>query len=342
MLYWTLRRNPRMAPHIFAVIGGSLRKLAALRFERLRGKSRVMVALALVEHLGDIVAAEPIARHARTTFPDADILWFVRKPYRVLPDAYPEVTNVIVVQCITEWLLIWSYGALDVVWDLHLSERPCPYCNAFFRKPGEPGKITYETYYSLGNLLDAQCVSAGIDKLRDGPVLRSSPAIVKSVDALALPVRFIVIHAKSNDSARDWPEAKWLDLTNYLRTSFDGCVIEVGIEPCVIKSDGTQQRSLSGRLSVLETAEVIRRAELFIGIDSGPAHLANAVGTPGVLLLGHYQKFHHYMPYSGSYASELGATILRADGPVANLPVKDVIEAAAARLPGSSKQPAQR
>jgi len=337
MLYWTMHKHPETRSHILAVISGSLSKLAALQFGRLRRKHLPLVALALVEHMGDIVAAEPVARHARRKFPDAKILWFVRKPYRMLPDAYPEVTEVIVVQCITEWLLVWSYGTLDVVWDLHLSERSCPQCNAFFRKAGEPGKITFETYYDLGNLLNAHCMSAGIDKLQNGPVLTSSPDTIRSVDALALPARCIVIHAKSNDSARDWPEAKWTDLTNYLRKSFNGCVIEVGTEPRIIRSDGTKQRSLSGKLSVLETAEVIRRAELFIGIDSGPAHLANAVGTPGVLLLGHYQQFQSYMPYSGAYASELGATILRANGPVADLSTRDVIEAVTARLPSYGK-----
>jgi heptosyltransferase-3 len=342
MLYWTMRKHPETASHILAVILGSLSKLAALQFGRLRRKHLPLVALALVEHMGDIVAAEPVARHARRKFPDAKILWFVRKPYRVLPDAYPEVTKVIVVQCITEWLLVWSYGALDVVWDLHLSERRCPQCNVFFRKPGGAGKITFETYYDLGSLLDVQCMSAGIDKLQDGPVLTSSPDTIRSVDALALPARFIVIHAKSNDSARDWPEAKWMDLTSHLRTLLNCYIIEVGTEPRIIRSDGTNQRSLSGKLSVLETAEVIRRAELFIGIDSGPAHLANAVGTPGVLLLGHYQQFQSYMPYSGAYASGLGATILRANGPVADLPIRDVIEAVTARLPPYGRQPARQ
>ena len=342
MLRWTIRKHPETALHILGVIAGSLSKLAALQLERVRGKGLPLVALALVEHMGDIVAAEPVARDARRKFPNAKILWFVRKPYRALPAAYLEVTEVIVVRCITEWLLLWSYGVLDVVWDLHLSERPCPLCHVFFRKPGEMGKITYETYYEFGNLLETQCMSAGIDKLNDGPALRSSLDTIKSVDALVLPAQFLVIHTKSNDSARDWPEAKWTDLTSYLRTWFSGSIIEVGTAPRIILSDDAQQRSLCGKLSLLETAEVIRRAELFIGIDSGPAHLANAVGTPGVLLFGHYHRFHTYMPYSGAYASGVGATILRANGPVADLPTNVVIQAVADRLTLHAQHTAQQ
>ena len=331
MLLWTVRKDRRAAPHILKAVLRSLRKLAALRQMNSKQRSR-LVALALVEHMGDVVAGEPTARLARRTFPNARIVWFVREPYRVLPATYPEVDEVAVVQCLTEWLLLWSYGAIGVVWDLHISERPCPVCKAFFRKPGEPGKVTYDTYYNLGNLLETQCMSAGIERLREGPILHSSPDTIRSIDALTLPARFIVIHTKSNDDARDWTDAKWIELVEHLRASFGGYVVEVGTNPHIIQSDSAQQRSLSGKLSILGTAEVIRRAELFIGIDSGPAHLANAVGTPGVILLGRYHRFDSYMPYGGLYASGLGATILRANGPAANLPTHDVIQAVDRRL----------
>jgi ADP-heptose:LPS heptosyltransferase len=44
--------------------------------------------------------------------------------------------------------------------------------------------------------------------------------------------------------------------------------------------------NLSGRTSVRELAAVIERLDLFVSVDSGPAHLAAAVGTPLVVLWG--------------------------------------------------------
>jgi ADP-heptose:LPS heptosyltransferase len=41
---------------------------------------------------------------------------------------------------------------------------------------------------------------------------------------------------------------------------------------------------LSGRLSIEELAALLERSDLLIGSDSGPAHLAAAVGTPVVAL----------------------------------------------------------
>ncbi len=42
--------------------------------------------------------------------------------------------------------------------------------------------------------------------------------------------------------------------------------------------------NLAGKLELLETAEVLRRCRMHIGNDSGPAHLAAAVGTPCVTI----------------------------------------------------------
>ncbi len=83
--------------------------------------------------------------------------------------------------------------------------------------------------------------------------------------------------------------------------------------------------NLCGRLSILETAEVIRRSALFIGIDSGPAHLANAVGTPGVILLGDFLGFRRYMPYSGGYKNGTNGRIVYADRTVRNIPADAVL-----------------
>ena len=83
-------------------------------------------------------------------------------------------------------------------------------------------------------------------------------------------------------------------------------------------------KSFCGSLSILETAEVIRRAKLFIGIDSGPAHLANAVGTFGVIMFGNYIGFERYNPFSGGYRNGSNAVLLYANGPVEAIQVDSV------------------
>ena len=45
---------------------------------------------------------------------------------------------------------------------------------------------------------------------------------------------------------------------------------------------GERAVSFVGKTSLLQTAEILRRCKLFIGVDSGPAHLAAAMGRPVV------------------------------------------------------------
>ncbi len=49
---------------------------------------------------------------------------------------------------------------------------------------------------------------------------------------------------------------------------------------------GAQVRSIAGRTRVRELAAVIKRLDLLISVDSGPCHIAAALGTPLVVLWG--------------------------------------------------------
>ncbi len=83
----------------------------------------------------------------------------------------------------------------------------------------------------------------------------------------------------------------------------------------------------------MESAEVLRRATLFIGIDSGPSHLANAVKTPGIILMGRLLHWDSYMPYTGFYADPGNCRPLRHAGPVSDLPLEVCLNAVDDVLP---------
>jgi len=99
------------------------------------------------------------------------------------------------------------------------------------------------------------------------------------------------------------------------------CVVELGLRSLLGRKDDGNYSNLCGQSGIAESAEIIRRAALFIGIDSGPAHLANAVKTPGVILMGRYWTWDYYMPYTGFYADMRNCRILRQAGPVTDLPL---------------------
>lgn len=330
MMYWSLRKDWRVWPHLAAVLAGWLGNLVSLR---LRGFIRNQgVAIGMVEHLGDIVAAEPVSRLARRQYRGAKVAWVVRKPYASVPAGFPAVDFVVPVTCLTEWLLLRASGLGSPAWDLHINQRYCPRCQIPILKEGAAGRINSENYYLSGNLLAVECISADIPVLTDSPNLPVDRAAATKVDGLLLPARFIAIHCASNEASRDWPAENWRLLLTQLLLGPDIVVVEVGSRPVVITEDTPCERSLCGKLSISQTTEVLRRAKLFIGIDSGPAHLANAVGVPGIVLLGLYKGFVDYLPFSGRYATADGADIIRAAGPVSTLPVAPVLAAVRRRL----------
>jgi len=192
------------------------------------------------------------------------------------------------------------------------------------RKKGD-SPIGLTTFFNHGSILSSFSKSAGLPPLDETPQVHIPVAAVQSINSLDLPDRFIVINCTSNNFEKDWPAEKWLALADAIMGRFGLPVVELGLKPYLSVSSNKQYIDLCGKLSILESAEVIRRSVIFIGIDSGPAHLANAVGTPGVILMGSYLGFTKYTPFSGFYENGEGAEIVYAEGPVVYIPVDKVL-----------------
>lgn len=59
-------------------------------------------------------------------------------------------------------------------------------------------------------------------------------------------------------------------------------VVIVGTHQGYAHIRGTSIRNLTGETTIKDAAEIIRRAKIFIGIDSLPLHLADTLGTPSI------------------------------------------------------------
>lgn len=302
-------------------------RLAAIKaWLRLFRPGSELIGIALLEHLGDIVASEPIVRQLRRDAPNAFIVWCVGAPYHEIADSHPDNNMTIALRFLSEWVILNKCGLFDKVIDLHLPGRICSTCKIAHHKTAGSHQINSENYYSFGNLLSVMAKNAGINVPTEGPLLHIPPGLLRKIDSLALPSRFICLHCTSNEDARNWDNNKWHELVRTLIETYQFNVIEVGLRPALAGLVHSHYISLCGRLSIMETAEVIRRAAVFVGIDSGPAHLANAVGTFGIILLGQYRAFPNYMPYSGAYGDGSNARIIRYDCPANAIPIEPVLE----------------
>lgn len=298
-----------------------------------KNNSREIIAISLIEHFGDIVACEPIVRYVRDRYPSSYIVWLVRKPYRELIETNPLINEVIVVKCLTESILLLDNRLFDEAIDLHFQDRGCPTCGILLKRKSGNADISFTNYYDYGNLLAVFCQVAGLPILNDRPNVHIPANAVHRIDALHLPEKYIVVHCTSNEKRRDWSTSKWEHLIRKIKDYWNMSILEIGSVP-MMKSDITNgYRDLCGELSILETAEVIRRSQLFIGVDSGPAHLANAVKKEAIILLGRkYLNVSCYIPYSGKH--EANFDLIYADALAADVEVEQVFQAVQKRLSG--------
>lgn len=94
--------------------------------------------------------------------------------------------------------------------------------------------------------------------------------------------------------ARIWPTERFAQVARALVDAYDAEVVVVGgpdevelafsLESQVDRPGSV--RVLAGRASIHVTAAVLEQCDLFVGNDSGPMHLAAAVGTPVVAVFG--------------------------------------------------------
>jgi ADP-heptose:LPS heptosyltransferase len=290
-----------------------------------RARRRQIVVISQIVHMGDIVACEPVIRHVRRTLPDAFIVFVLQKNYRCLADSHPEVDYILAVECMSEWIIFAPLRLFNRTIDLNIYERSCPICGVPWKKPTGSHGVTRGNYYDHGNLLKAFTVGAGINVEPISPRVYPTPADIQVVNILALPQEYACLHAASNEEEREYPAEKWQIIVDHINTRWGIPVVEIGVKPRL--QFQSPNRCLSGRESITQSAEVIRRSLMYIGSDSGPAHLANAIGAYGIILLGRYGHFMRYMPYSGNYAEGKFSEIIHHDGPVCQMPVERVIMA---------------
>lgn len=319
--------------HILEKFASVARKYSYLRRLKAQIAGRPLVAIILSEQIGDIIACEPVAREVRKRHPNGHIIWLVREAYAELVRHHPDLNGYLVEKCPSERIYLLKTGVFDVVYNMHISHRKCKYCPEDPVNPtADQIGLTFDNYYHRGDILYMFSQAAGLPPITADPKMHIPDYVKQRINSLHLPDSPIVIHCQSSHVARDWPAANWNRLVKWLLETYPFPIIEIGLSPTVtIKHPNFQ--SLCGQLSLLETAEVIHRAQLFIGIDSGPAHMANAGNTPGIILLGQLYDFVDYLPYSGRYKRGENITILNDYGhPCAELPYHWVENAAQKQL----------
>ena len=138
---------------------------------------------------------------------------------------------------------------------------------------------------ALGQLKKPEIIDLGVDKaIQDN--------LKKEIADTKRPI-IIISPGGDNDLQRQgriWVDEYWKQLGNKLVEKYNATIFVIGSKTeaqnhaqyCEIKNS----HIYSGKLSLKETAALISLCDLFISCDSGPLHLADAVGTKTIALMG--------------------------------------------------------
>jgi len=91
---------------------------------------------------------------------------------------------------------------------------------------------------------------------------------------------YAVIHPLASEAAKTWPAEKFLAVARRLPLK---CVFVAGAGQDLTRF--REFRTLAGE-SLNQIKRLLARASLFVGNDSGPAHMAAALGVPTVVIFG--------------------------------------------------------
>ena len=175
------------------------------------------------------------------------------------------------------------------------------------RQVGSFWRKSFSHFYPRSNHPHRHTVESNLDALRRIGLQPSDDRRLMLVPGAAAEARidelmakekltrgsFVHLHPASRWLFKCWPASKVAQLADAL--SAHGLPIALTAAPdeaekaliaAILAEAKMPLVDLSGQLSLKELAALTARAELFVGVDSAPMHIAAAMGTPTVALFG--------------------------------------------------------
>jgi len=259
--------------------------------------------------MGDVVAALPAVASLKHSIPHSKITWVIEPRWRPLLEGNPYIDSVLCLERRTlaglrkAWrdlraarfdLAVDFQGLIKsaLVAAIARPERIFGFSAAYARE--SPASWFYSTrvqirsYHAVERNLDLAAAAGASSILRTFPL----PA---GVPEGHLPEGdFVLASPLAGWGAKQWPMENYTKLAASLQRE---CGLQLVLNaPAPVHVQGTESH-VSGLSGLIHAT---RRAVAVIGVDSGPMHLAAALGKPGVAVYGPTDPARHG-PYGGTF-----------------------------------------
>jgi heptosyltransferase-1 len=278
------------------------------------------ILLIRLRRIGDVVMTTPAVAALKRALPLASLTYVIEEPLRRLVEGSPDLDRVIVVPpdqgaaAFLGFVREIRREKYDAVLDFHGGPRASriawlsgaklkvgyelKYKSVFYdiRVPRSrpEGRIhSVESHFSLVRAL-------GLRVEEPLPPLSLPPARKEEKEKIdqfwtendLAAARVIILHIGAGNEFRDWGRENLSALADLLARQAGAKIVLVGAQSDRPRATGIQSispssvLSLAGELNFIELRDLIARAALFVGPDSGPMHIAATTKTPIVALFG--------------------------------------------------------
>ena len=284
------------------------------------GSPRILIVR--TDRIGDVVLSTPVIRSLREAFPDGYLGMMVRPENRELVEGHPDLDAVLLYDkegSEKGWMGSCRFASalrahrFDTAVILHSTNRVIlvTWLAGIRRRVGYARRLPWLLTHRLpyvkreGNRHELEynldlLRLIGVEGTRRDLLVPIRPEQEAKVDAFLrghgvvgeLPL--IVLHPGASCPSKRWPAERFAEVGNLLSTRHGARVVVVTgpDEPSagreVVSRMWTRATPVLGTFGLGELACLLRRARCLISNDSGPVHLACAVGTPVVTIFGRW------------------------------------------------------
>lgn len=274
--------------------------------------------------LGDIVLALPALSALRRSFPDTKISWLVRPEFASLLEDHPALDEIILFDRKLLGKAFYNPKALGALYSLIRQLRKRKFDAIFdFQCLLRTACLAWlsgcKKRYGIANSRElahlfytdkiehnSDCIhlvdlylkmvkTAGAKELEVKFEIPSRQADVDAVKKLLRsyniePGKYIVFIPGSAHEDKCWPAERFAKLADRIASQYNYPIIAVGAYSERNKAEEinslakTQIISFAGHTSLKELVELLRLAKLVVSNDTGPGHIASALGVPLVMM----------------------------------------------------------
>lgn len=323
----------------FDTIGYFLKKI--LFFLKKKGRDRVnRILICKLDHAGDLLLATPAIRSIRERFPQAHVTFVVGPWAKNIVEGEDYIDETISYRAYwhdrSKNRRLNIHESIDLIknlrqgkYDIFFDLKGDLFAIIIAALSGIPRRIGYG--WAGGGFLLTDEVKTTIhkhqveilmDAARTIGIAPDTPEVYMSISENDKKYAYTLLkergweeslltlgfHVGSGCPSKNWPIEYYADLMERLARDIKVQIVLVGGADDMVLTGRLEERlsfkpiNIAGKATFKQTAAAIKRCAVFIGNDSGPVHMAAAVGIPTIVIFSAANDWCRWKPYGDNVA----------------------------------------